>query len=201
MSGYEAINLNFNLLKISKKLLIANKETIICGGNVFLKRAKQNKCEILPIDSEHHCIDFFLKYFDLKKNIKKIYLTASGGPFLKKKINYNEKLLKVIKHPTWKMGKKISVDSSTFANKVLELFEAKILFNLPSNKLGIKIESRSNTHAIINLKNNIFFDYSLPQYENTIANCLEVNNEQKIKLNNLSSIYQDVDTKNFHLSG
>ena len=200
VSGYEAINLNFNLLKISKKLLIANKETIICGGNVFLKRAKQNKCEILPIDSEHHCIDFFLKNFDLKKNIKKIYLTASGGPFLKKKINFNEKLLKVIKHPTWKMGKKISVDSSTFANKVLELFEAKILFNLPSNKLGIKIESRSNTHAIINLKNNIFFPIiHYPSMKIPIANCLEVNNEQKIKLNNLSSIYQDVDTKKFPL--
>ena len=85
VSGYDAININFELIKISKKLLIANKETIICGGKVFLDLAKKYKCEVIPIDSEHHCIDFFLKSFNLKKDIKKIYITASGGPFLKKK--------------------------------------------------------------------------------------------------------------------
>ena len=106
-SGYDAININFELIKISKKLLIANKETIICGGKIFLDLAKKYKCEIIPIDSEHHCIDYFLKSFNFKKDIKKIYITASGGPFLNKKINYNEKLNKVINHPTWKMGKKL----------------------------------------------------------------------------------------------
>ena len=69
-SGYDAIKINFELIKISKKLLIANKETIVCGGEVFLNFAKKYKCQIIPIDSEHHCIDFFLKSFNLKKNIK-----------------------------------------------------------------------------------------------------------------------------------
>ena len=197
-SGYDAIKVNFELIKISKKLLIANKETIVCGGKVFLELAKKHKCEVIPIDSEHHCIDLFLKSFNFKKDIKKIYITASGGPFLNKKINYNEKLNKVINHPTWKMGKKISVDSSTFANKVLELFEAKILFKLPSNKLGIKIESRSNTHAIIRLHNNIIFSIMhVPNMTIPISNSLGVSNNLKINLNNFHSKYYDVDVKKF----
>ncbi len=134
----------------------------------------------------------------MKKNIKKIYITASGGPFLNKKINYNEKLNKVIKHPTWKMGKKISVDSSTLANKVLELFEAKLLFQLPNNKLGIKIESRSNTHAIIRLYNNFVIPIMhFPNMMIPISNCLGVGNNLKINLNDLNSKYYNVDIKKF----
>ena len=200
VSGYEAIKINFKLLKVSKKLLIANKETIICGGKVFLNLAKKNNCEIVPIDSEHHCIDFFLKSFNSKQDIKKIYITASGGPFLNKKINYNEKVNKVIDHPTWKMGKKISVDSSTFANKVLELFEAKILFDLPRNKLGIKIESKSNTHAIIKLNNNMLIPIiHHPRMEIPISNCLGVSNDFDINLNNFNFKYYDVNVKKFPL--
>ena len=67
VSGFEAIKINFNLLKVSKKLLIANKETIVCGGKIFLNLAKKNNCEVVPIDSEHHCIDLFLKSFNSKK--------------------------------------------------------------------------------------------------------------------------------------
>ena len=198
VSGYDAININFELIKISKKLLIANKETIVCGGKVFLDLAKKYKCEVIPIDSEHHCIDFFLKSFNLKKQIKKIYVTASGGPFLNKKINYDEKLNNVLKHPTWKMGKKISIDSSTFANKVLELFEAKILFDLPGNKLGIKIESKSKTHAIIELHNNIILPIMhVPDMTIPISNCLGVRNYLPINLNNFYSKYHNVDIKKF----
>ena len=102
VSGYNAININFELIKISKKLLIANKETIVCGGKVFLDLAKKYKCEIIPIDSEHHCIDYFLKSFNLKKDIKKIYITASGGPFL----NYTRKKFLKIKPSNMENGKK-----------------------------------------------------------------------------------------------
>ncbi len=200
VSGYDAIKINFDLLKISKKLLIANKETIVCGGKVFLDSAQKNKCEIIPIDSEHHCIDIFFKNFNLKKEVKKIYITASGGPFFKKKINYNEKLNKVINHPTWKMGKKISIDSSTFANKVLELFEAKILFGLKSSQLGIKIESKSNTHAIVKLNNNILLPIMhFPSMKIPISNCLGVSNNLKIDLNNFNLKYYKVDIRKFPL--
>ena len=177
ISGYDAMNFNFKLLKISKNLLIANKETIICGGKVFLNQAKKKKCNLIPIDSEHHCIDYFVKNFNLKKNIKKIYITASGGPFLKKKFKYKENLKDVLLHPTWKMGKKITVNSSTFANKVAELFEAKILFNLKRNQIDFKIDETSKVHAVFELKNNMsFFVSHNPSMELSISNGLNVSN-------------------------
>ena len=200
VSSYEAIDINFKLLKISKNLLIANKETLICGGKIFFNEAKKNKCNIIPIDSEHHCIDFFMKNFSSNVEIEKIYITASGGPFFKKKINYNEKLKNVLKHPTWKMGKKITIDSSTFANKVLELFEAKILFNLPSEKLKIAVEEKSNVHSVIVLKNKISIpiihkpDMILP-----IANSLNVSNNCKLNIENLKINLLPVDSKKFKL--
>ena len=85
VSGYEAIDFNFKLLKITKNLLIANKETIICGGDIFLKKAKKYNCNIIPIDSEHYCIYLLLSSFPDLKLIDKIYLPASGGPLLNKK--------------------------------------------------------------------------------------------------------------------
>jgi len=200
ISSFEAININFKLLKISKNLLIANKETIICGGNIFLNEAKKYNCNIIPIDSEHHCIDYFLQNFNLTNQIDKIYITASGGPFYKKKINYNEKLKNVLKHPTWKMGKKITIDSSTFANKVLELFEAKILFNLPAHKLKIAVEEKSNVHSIIVLKNKISIPIlHKPSMELPISNSLKVSNNFDLKIENLNINLLPVNMKKFPL--
>ena len=200
VSSFEAIDINFKLLKISKNLLIANKETIICGGEHFLKEAKKNKCNIVPIDSEHHCIDFFIKNFSLNHQIDKIYITASGGPFLNKRINYKEKLKNVLKHPTWKMGKKISIDSSTLANKVLELFEAKILFKLPAKKLKIAIEDKSKVHSVIVLKNKISIPIiHKPSMILPIANSLNVSNNCDLDIENLKITLLPVDSKKFKL--
>ncbi len=186
LGGYEAIDINFDLLKICKNLLIANKETIICGGPIFLKTARNNKCKIIPIDSEHHCIDFFYKNFFNKNQINKIYITASGGPFYKKKINYKAKMKNVLKHPVWKMGKKISVDSSTFANKVLELFEAKILFNIPWNKIKIRVDEKSIVHSIIKLNNNLYLPIlHQPNMEIPISNSLNLVNKLDINFKNI----------------
>jgi len=198
ISGYDALQINLKLLKISKNLLIANKETIICGGKVFMDLAKKHKCKIIPIDSEHHCIDFFVNNFKNKKNIKKIFLTASGGPFLKKRINYFTKASRATKHPTWKMGKHISVNSSTLANKVLELFEAKILFNLNKNMLDIKIEETSNIHAIIQLKNNFCIQIAhRPSMQIPISNSLNVSNIQNFYNKNFTFNILNPDYKKF----
>lgn len=184
-SGYDALDLNIKLIKITKNLLIANKETIICGGQIFLDLAKKYKCKIIPIDSEHYCINYFLKNFEKNhKVIKKIYITASGGPFYKKKIKYNESVNKVLKHPVWKMGKEITVNSSNFSNKVLEMFEAKILFKLPSSKIDIIVERKSLIHTIIELNNNLFFSIMHnPKMEIAISNSLGVNFDLETKLN------------------
>ena len=187
ISGVEGIEINLKLLKLCKNLLIANKETIICGGKFFLSEAKKNKYNILPIDSEHFSLNFFLKNFTKKINIKRIFLTASGGPFLKKKIKYNQSLKTVLKHPNWKMGDKITVDSSTFANKVLELFEAKILFNLDPSKIKIIVENKSNVHSIIEFENNIIFQVlHTPNMQIPISNSLHVKNNFRFKLNKFS---------------
>jgi len=198
-SGYEALDINFQLLKISKKLLIANKETIICGGNLFLAEAKRKKCEIIPIDSEHYCVNFFIKKMNFnKEEIKKIYLIASGGPFFRKKIKYNENISKVIKHPNWNMGKKISIDSSNFSNKVLELFEAKILFGSFTNNFKIKVEEKSYVHSIIEFKNNLLFPIiHLPTMEIAISNSLGLSNKFELKYNQLNLNFITPSVKKF----
>ena len=143
-------------IKLSKKILIANKESIICGWTLMKKLASKNNTKIIPVDSEHYSI--FKLIENLNQNeIEKIYLTASGGPFL----NYKKQELRKIspkealKHPKWKMGQKITIDSSTLMNKILELIEAQKLFNLPNNKLDIIIHPNSLVHAIVKKKNGL----------------------------------------------
>lgn len=199
-SGYGAIDLNLKLLKISKNLLIANKETLICGGEYFFNQAKKNNCNLIPIDSEHYCIDFFLKNKNKVKidEIETFYLIASGGPFLNKKINYNEKIKNVISHPNWRMGKKITVDSSNLTNKVLELFEAKFLFKIKSSQLKILIESKSNVHAVIKFKNNIVFSIMhTPKMYIPISDSLNIRNNFSLSLKNLNIKFIEPDTKKF----
>jgi len=198
ISGFEAININLKLLKISKNLLIANKETIICGGHIFTKLAKKNNCKIVPIDSEHYCINFFINNFNLKNFIDKIYITASGGPFLNKKIKQNQSIQSVINHPIWKMGNKISVDSSTFANKVLELFEAKVLFDLSAEKIKMLVEQKSNVHAVIKIKNNLYFPIiHKPNMQVAISNSLNVPNNFKINIDNLNIKFSKPNLRKF----
>jgi len=158
ISSIEGLDYAFSFIKYSKELLLANKETIVCGGKLFLKKASNYNCRIIPIDSEHFCLMNILKNIDYKL-IDNVYLTASGGPFLNTK---SSKLAKVnpslaLKHPMWTMGKKISIDSATMANKGLEVIEASILFNLSPNKIKIKIHEQSKVHAIVVLKNGIVF--------------------------------------------
>ena len=144
------------MIKKSKKILIANKESVICGWNLISKEANKSGVEIVPIDSEHFSIMKLVENTNLD-DVKKIYLTASGGPFFNYKVTQLKKVKPkdAIKHPKWKMGKKISVDSANLMNKILELLEAHKLFNIPQNKLDILIHPNSLVHAIVVLKNGL----------------------------------------------
>ena len=156
ISSINGIEYAFSCLNFSKEILLANKETIVCGGNFFLNEAKKNNCKITSIDSEHFCLAKILN--TIKDNdIDKVYLTASGGPFLEKSVKEISKInLKIaLKHPNWKMGKKISIDSATMANKGLELIEASFLFGINPNKIKIKIHKESKVHAAVILKNGL----------------------------------------------
>ena len=187
-------------IKSSKKVLIANKESIICGWNLIRNCAVKNNTKIIPVDSEHFSILKLLENHSLKE-IKKIYITASGGPFLNLKNNKFKKIKPkdALKHPTWKMGKKISIDSATLMNKILELIEAQKLFNIPSNKIEILIHPNSLVHAIIELKNGLSkFIYHETSMTIPLANAMfdgniDIEELMKIKKNyNKEKIYKNL---------
>ena len=148
--GLDGLIPTFKIIKFTRKIAIANKETIICAWNLIKKELKKNKTEFIPVDSEHFSIWYALKNTSTKK-IEKIYLTASGGPLLNIPVNKykNLKINKIIKHPNWTMGAKISVDSSTMINKVFEVIEAKKIFNLSYNQVSILVHPKSYIHAIL----------------------------------------------------
>ncbi len=156
ITGLDGLYPTYKIIKHTKNLAIANKESIICAWNLINKELVKNKTKFIPVDSEHFSIWYALKD-NSNTTIEKIYLTASGGPLLNIP-NYkfdNLKIEKVLKHPNWRMGKKISVDSSTMMNKVFEIIEAKKIFNLDYNKLSILIHPKSYLHAIIKFNNGM----------------------------------------------
>ena len=166
---------------------------------------KKNNTKFIPVDSEHFSLWYGLQNIN-KNNIETIYLTASGGPFfnlpLKKfgKIN----IKKALNHPNWKMGKKISIDSSTMINKVYEVIEAKNIFNIPYKKIKIVMHPKSYAHCLIKFNNGlskiIFHDTTM---KIPIFNTLYFNSDKKIsskhldfnKLNNLN--FSNIDNKKY----
>ena len=197
------------LIKLSKKILIANKESVICWWNLIENTALKNKTKIVPIDSEHFSIFKLLESNNIK-DIKKIYITASGGPFLNYKFTNLKKIKPkdALKHPKWKMGKKITIDSSTLMNKLLELIEAQKLFKIPKKKLDILIHPESLVHAILELKNGLIkFIYHETSMVIPLANAIfddkiEIKDFLKIKNKKQVSIaknltFRKVDSKIF----
>ena len=149
-------------LKNGKRVCIASKEIFLLLGNQLLKIAKKYSGEILPIDSEHSGV-FQIINNEEKSNIKAIYLTASGGPFYGKKFNELSEVSpeEALKHPTWSMGKKISIDSATMMNKAIEIIEASLMFDIPHNKIFPIINKKSHIHSIVELVDgNVIFSGS-----------------------------------------
>lgn len=205
--GLDGLKPTLDIIKYTKTIAIANKESIICGWNLISKNLKKFKTNFVPVDSEHFSIWYGLKDTNVKK-IEKIYLTASGGPLLKiPNSQFNKlKIKEVLKHPNWKMGKKISVDSSTMINKVFEIIEARNIFDIELNKLSILIHPKSYIHAILKYKDGMI---SIIAHETTMEIPIfnSLNNKQNLKLkskninldklNNLN--FQFIDTKKFPL--
>ena len=154
--GLDGLNPTIKIIKHTKKIAIANKESIICGWNLIQKELKKFKTKFIPVDSEHYSIFALLKNYD-NKDIENVYITASGGPFL----NYPKskfrliKPIKALNHPNWKMGKKITIYTATLMNKVFEVIEAKNIFNIPYKKISILTHPNSYIHAIVKFKSGI----------------------------------------------
>jgi len=154
--GIAGLQPTVDAIKVSKTVALANKESIICGWHILQKLKKKYNTKILPVDSEHFSIMELMKN-SKEDDVAEIIITASGGPFLNTSI---EKLNLIkpnqaIKHPNWKMGKKISVDSSTLMNKVFEVIEAYRLFKFDKKKYRIIIHPQSFVHSIIRFKNGL----------------------------------------------
>lgn len=132
-----------------KNVAIANKEALVMAGGLIMKKAKEKNVSVLPVDSEHSAI-FQCIGKENKKSIKRILLTASGGPFYKSNKNFKDITVEdALAHPTWKMGKKITVDSATLMNKGLEAIEASVLFGVPMDKIDILIHPQSIVHSMV----------------------------------------------------
>ena len=156
ISGLEGLNPTLKTIKFTKNIAIANKESIICGWTLIQKELRKFKVKFIPVDSEHFSI---WSLIDNAKNtdVEKVFITASGGPFNRFPLNkFNEiTIKKALKHPNWKMGKKISIDSATLMNKVFEIIEAKKIFNYKYSQLKILIHPNSYVHAIIKFNNGL----------------------------------------------
>ena len=156
ISGFQGLKPTLDIIKFTKTIAIANKESIICGWNLIKKDLKKYKTYFIPVDSEHFSIWSLLDNNKMN-NIEKIYITASGGPFrnLSLKKFKNISIKDALKHPNWSMGKKITIDSATMMNKVFEIIEAKKIFDLNYNQLEILTHPKSYLHAIVKFNNGL----------------------------------------------
>jgi 1-deoxy-D-xylulose-5-phosphate reductoisomerase len=155
-------------------LALANKETIVMAGSIVKNLAKKNHCHIFPVDSEHSAIFNLIENYG-KKTVDTIILTASGGPF---RTWPKDKLTTAtpndaLKHPTWKMGKKITIDSATLANKGLEVIEASLLFDMPPEKIQVIVHPQSLVHSLIRTKDGVLYaQISNPDMRHPILSAL-----------------------------
>lgn len=155
-------------------LALANKETIVMAGQLIKNLAKENDSKILPVDSEHSAIFNLVEKIG-KENISKIVITASGGPFrtfTKEQLN-NVTVEQALNHPTWKMGKKITIDSSTLANKGLEVIEAAYLFDVTSEQIEVVVHPQSFIHSLVRTNDGMLYaQISDPDMKHPIYNAL-----------------------------
>ena len=138
-------------IRAGKRIGLANKETLVCAGELVMAEAKNHAAEIIPVDSEHSAIFQCLMGCGNRKEVKKIILTCSGGPFFGMKRDQLQSVTKadVLRHPTWKMGPKITVDCATLMNKGLEVIEAMRLYEVPLEQIEVVIHRQSVVHSLV----------------------------------------------------
>ena len=188
ISGIHGLEPTIKIIKFTKKIAIANKESIICGWNLIQSQLNKHKTEFIPVDSEHFSIWYGLKNYK-SKDLENIFLTASGGPFYKTSLSKFKKIKvsDALKHPNWKMGKKISTDSATMINKVYEVIEARKLFDINYKKIKILTHPKSYVHAILKFNNGLT---NVIVHDTTmkipIFNTLFLNSDRKLKTNKVN---------------
>ncbi len=207
ISGLDGLEPTLKMIKYSKKIAVANKEAIICGWTFIDKELKKNKTEFIPVDSEHFSIWSLIKR---NKNhlIDKVFITASGGPFLNwplykiKNVHPN----RALKHPNWSMGKKISIDSATMMNKVFEVIETQKIFGLPKSKIQILVHEKSYVHAIVQFNNGLKkilahdTNMKIPIFNTIYDNENKILKSKNLNIKNLNNLnFKFIDKKKFPL--
>jgi len=180
ISGAAGLEPSLAAINSGSHLALANKETIVMAGDLAIRSAKEKNVNIIPVDSEHSAIFHLLRFFagqdgNKSENVSEIILTASGGPFrkLSAKDMENVTVKDALSHPTWNMGPKITIDSASMANKGLEIIEACVFFNIPSEKVKVVIHPQSIVHSMIRLCNGVIYaQLSKPDMRHPIHDAL-----------------------------
>tara|TARA_B100000282_G_scaffold209153_1_gene153915 strand:- start:11033 stop:12181 length:1149 start_codon:yes stop_codon:yes gene_type:complete len=196
ISGFAGIKSTFYAAKSGKKILLANKESIVSGGSLLMKTVRENNTELVPIDSEHNAIFQCLPESRSTQDVKQIVITASGGPFHGKNIDElnNVGVQDALNHPNWKMGSKISIDSATLVNKCLELIEACYLFDLDESFFELVIHPESIVHSIVTFNDgSSICQMSNPDMRVPIANAMSYDKR-------LSIPFKPIDFNNLKLN-
>jgi len=203
--GAAGLQPTLDAIKISKKVAIANKESIICAWSILSREIKKYNTKVLPVDSEHFSIMELTRGVN-DNEIEEIIITASGGPFLNLPLKKLKKVKpkQAINHPNWNMGKKISIDSANLMNKVFEIIEAYKFFNFNKNKYRILIHPQSYVHSIIRFKNGLIkmilynTDMKIPISNILYGKKNHILNIKKINTKKISKLtFQDVDANRF----
>jgi 1-deoxy-D-xylulose-5-phosphate reductoisomerase len=161
-------------IKAGKTVGIANKEALVMAGDIVMREAKKNKVKILPVDSEHSAVAQCIEGHN-RSEIRRIILTASGGPFVNKtkKDLQQIKAEDALKHPNWNMGRKITIDSATLMNKGLEVIEACWLFDMPAEKIDVLVHPQSIIHSLVEFKDrSCLAQMSMPDMRGPISYAL-----------------------------
>ena len=205
ISGFEGLKPTLDIIKFTKIIAIANKESIICGWSLINKSIKKNKVKFIPVDSEHFSI-WSLMNKSSNTDIEKVFITASGGPFnnLPFKKFKLIKLREALNHPSWSMGKKISIDSATMMNKVFEIIEAKKIFNFKYKQIKIIVHPQSYVHAMIKFSNGLIkilvheTNMKIPIFNSLYPNFEKKITSKKINFDILNNLdFNKVNTKKF----
>jgi len=205
ITGLKGLDPTLKVIKFTKNIAIANKESIICGWPLIKKELKKYKTQFIPIDSEHFSI---WSLIDNAKNsdIENVFITASGGPFHNYSLNKFKTITKklALKHPNWKMGKKISIDSATMMNKVFEIIEAKKIFDFDYTKLDILVHPSSYVHALVKFTNGLTkilihdTNMTIPIFNSLYPNFQKKIKSKKLDLSKINNLnFKKIDIKKF----
>lgn len=205
--GISGLKPTLDAIKAGKNIALANKETLVTGGHIVMNEAKKHGVKILPVDSEHSAIFQSLQGMNSQREIKRILLTASGGPFFGKSAEELTKITpeQALAHPNWDMGAKVTIDSSTLVNKGLEMIEAKWLFDTEIDNIKVLIHRQSVLHSAVEFTDNAVIaqlgapDMKLPiQYALTYPERLPMHGNELDLIKYCSLTFDEPDTKTFY---